>query len=83
MDEVLNACSAWPPGVSTENPPATQVTWPTTLLLAWMYKKLPLFRILHHHRSTEHRAQESNCQTEGKLGEGKPSQPAFPLSLGV
>jgi len=55
MDEFLNTCSAWPPGVSTENPPAKQVTWPTMLLLAWMYTKLPLLSIQHHHKSMEDR----------------------------
>lgn len=55
MDEILNACSAWPPGVRIENPPANQVTWPTTLLLAWVYTKLPLFSIQHDYKSTEYR----------------------------
>lgn len=39
-DEFLKVCSARPPGVRIENPSGNQVTWPTTLLLAWMYTKL-------------------------------------------
>lgn len=54
MDEFLNACSAWPPGVRTENPPANQVAWPAALLLAWLYTKLPLFSIQRHYGSSEY-----------------------------
>lgn len=55
MDDFLNACSVWPPGVSTENPPANQVTWSTTLLLVGVFTKLPPFSIQHHYKSTEQR----------------------------
>lgn len=55
MDEFLNACAAWPSEVSIENPTANQVTWPTTLLLARVYTKVPLFGIQHHYKSTEYR----------------------------
>lgn len=81
MDEFLNACSAWPPGVSTENAPANQVTWPTPLLLAWVYTKLPPHQ--YSAPSREHRVQERNCQAEGRPGKGRSSPPAFPTSLGV
>lgn len=68
MDEFLNACSVRPPGVSIQNPPANQVTWPTTLLLAWAYTKLPLFSIQHHYKSTEYRKEIAKQQ--GSWGKG-------------